>query len=118
LSGQVLDRLLEAGNDAALDAEDSKELVPKRLGFGVFSGDAGPVLGKGNSVMSDFIPGNGHRFVSARMAEWTEQLFAKIAHGWSWDKCIEDAKSTHVGGCQEQFRCRIIGKRFLTLDSP
>ena len=77
LSGQVLDRLLEAGDGAALDAEDFEELVPKGLGFGVFSGDAGPVLGKRNSVMADFIPGNGHRFVSARVARMDRTTLRK-----------------------------------------
>jgi len=42
VAGDFLDRLLEAGDDAAADAEDIKEFVPEGLLFGLFALGARP----------------------------------------------------------------------------
>lgn len=52
-----LDALLEAGDLAALHAEDVEEVVPEGLRLGVFSGLFAPLAGELDGALADFSPG-------------------------------------------------------------
>ena len=44
----------------ALDAKHAEEFIPKGFGFGILR-RARPILRKGDGVVTEFIPRNGHR---------------------------------------------------------
>jgi hypothetical protein len=54
------DRLFKAGDDAAFEAENLKELVPKGLLFGALASCAGPIAGEVDGVVADFVPTDRH----------------------------------------------------------
>jgi hypothetical protein len=53
VAGDFLDGLLEAGDDAAFDAEDLEELIPEGLFFGALAFDARLIAGKHDRVVVD-----------------------------------------------------------------
>ena len=60
LAGDFLDRFFKAGHDAAFDAEHLEELVPEGLFFGLLARGPGPIAGKLDRVMADFVPTDRH----------------------------------------------------------
>ena len=56
----LLDVELEGGDALVGDAEDLEEGDPEGLGLGVFVGGVRPVLGEGQGLVLDFVPGQGH----------------------------------------------------------
>jgi hypothetical protein len=56
LPRDALDRLLKAGHQPALDAEDVEELVPEGLFLGDLAARAGPVMGELDGAVADFVP--------------------------------------------------------------
>lgn len=60
LARDFLGRLFKAGHDAALDAENLDKLVPEDLFFGPLALYAGPIAGKLDRVVPDFVPTDRH----------------------------------------------------------
>ena len=56
----ALDRHLEAGDAAAMDAEHLEEGIPEALGLGILRRLAFPLLGKGNRAGLDLVPAQRH----------------------------------------------------------
>ena len=63
LAGDLSYGLLEAGDDAASDAENFEKFVPEGLLFGLFAFDASPLVGKRDGAIADFIPREGHGWI-------------------------------------------------------
>jgi len=55
LAGDALDGLLKAGDEPALEAEDIEELIPEGLFLGGLAPRAGPVMGKLDGAVADFV---------------------------------------------------------------
>ncbi|HOD62898.1 MAG TPA: hypothetical protein PKO04_01420 [Smithellaceae bacterium] len=62
LIAEFFDRLFEAGDALAGNAEYIEETIPEGFGFRVFGAFPGPLFGKGQGARFDFIPGKRHRF--------------------------------------------------------
>ena len=60
VAGELFHRLLEAGDDAALLAEDEEEGVPEGFGLGVLARLVLPVLREDNGAVFDFVPRERH----------------------------------------------------------
>ena len=64
------DRLLEAGNGAAVEAEHVEKGVPEGFGLGGFAGFAGPLAGEGDGAGLDLCPTQRHGSKNSRGSEF------------------------------------------------
>lgn len=78
-AGEIFYGFLEAGNDAALDAEDVEKLVPEGLLFGLLAAGGVPFPGKRDGAVANFVPGKRHR--SEMIAEERGRALQQSAGG-------------------------------------
>ena len=54
------------GHRPAGDAKDLEEFIPERLFLGALAGRAGPIAGKLDRIVADFVPRNWHGVNSSK----------------------------------------------------